>query len=126
MERATYTRRMARNGAPRLPVPSGLFSCHTHPADLAIGRYAGRVTRRRPSAWELACHVLPTTVFAAQMLFALSVSTRYRLSHTVPSGTQGARPTHDHDRRNAVKEQLSSQLHDRSKLVCHPPFQFVN
>ena len=30
------------------------------------------------SAWELACHALSTTVFAAQRLFTLSVSTRYR------------------------------------------------
>ena len=45
-------RRLARNRTPRLPVPSDLFSCHTHPADLAIGRYTDRVTRRRPSAWN--------------------------------------------------------------------------
>ena len=43
------------------------------------------------SAWELACHASPTTVFAAQRLFALSVSARYRPSQTVPSGTQRAR-----------------------------------
>jgi hypothetical protein len=30
--------------------------------------------RRRPSAWELACHASLTTVFAAQRLFALSAS----------------------------------------------------
>jgi hypothetical protein len=43
------------------------------------------------SAWELACHALPTTVFAAQRIFALPVSARYRPSPTVPSGTQRAR-----------------------------------
>jgi hypothetical protein len=43
------------------------------------------------SAWELACHALPTTVFAAQGLFALSVSARYRPPRTVASGTQRAR-----------------------------------
>lgn len=43
------------------------------------------------SAWELACHVSLTIVFAAQRLFALSVSARYRPSQTVPSGTQRAR-----------------------------------
>ena len=46
----------------------------------------------RLSAWELVCHALPTTVFAAQRLLALSVSTRYRPSQTVLSGTQRARP----------------------------------
>jgi hypothetical protein len=53
-----------------------------------------RVTGIEPalSAWELACHALPTTVFAAHRLFALSVSARYRPSQTVPSGTQRARP----------------------------------
>jgi hypothetical protein len=30
------------------------------------------------SAWELACHASPTTVFAAERLFVLSVSVRYR------------------------------------------------
>jgi hypothetical protein len=37
-----------------------------------------RVTGIEPalSAWELACHALPTTVFAVQILFALSVSAR--------------------------------------------------
>jgi hypothetical protein len=30
------------------------------------------------SAWELACHTSPTTVFAAQKLFSLSVNPRYR------------------------------------------------
>jgi hypothetical protein len=44
------------------------------------------------SAWELACHALPTTVFAVQRLFALSVSVRYRPSQTVLPGTQRARP----------------------------------
>jgi hypothetical protein len=43
------------------------------------------------SAWELDCHAFPTTAFAAQRLFALSVSARYRPSQTVPSGTQRAR-----------------------------------
>ena len=41
------------------------------------------------SAWELACHALLTTVFAAQMLFALSMTARCVPSQTVPSGTQG-------------------------------------
>jgi hypothetical protein len=40
------------------------------------------------SAWELACHALPTTVFVAQRLFVLSVSARHRTSQTVLSGTQ--------------------------------------
>jgi hypothetical protein len=55
-----------------------------------------RVTGIEPalSAWELACHALPTTVFAAQRIFALSVSDRYRPSPTVPSGTQRARLTY--------------------------------
>jgi hypothetical protein len=50
-------------------------------------------TEIRPalSAWELACHALPNTVFAAESLFALSVSARYRPSQTVPSGTRRAR-----------------------------------
>jgi hypothetical protein len=43
------------------------------------------------SAWELACHALPTTVFAVQRLFALSVSARYKPYQTVPSGMQRAR-----------------------------------
>lgn len=43
------------------------------------------------SAWELAYHVLPTTVFAAQSLYALSLSARYRPSQTVRSGMQRAR-----------------------------------
>src|SRR6185437_7527863 len=42
------------------------------------------------SAWELACHALPTTVFAAQSLCALPVSARYRPPQTVASGTQRA------------------------------------
>jgi hypothetical protein len=46
------------------------------------------------SAWELACHALPTTVFAAHSRFALSVSARYRLPQTVASGTQRARWRH--------------------------------
>ena len=46
------------------------------------------------SAWELACHVLSTTVFAAQSLFVLSVSARYRPLQTVASGTQRARWRH--------------------------------
>lgn len=45
------------------------------------------------SAWELARHAVPTTAFAAQRLFALSVSARYRPSQTMPSGTQRARPS---------------------------------
>ena len=40
-------------------------------------------------AWELACHASQTTVFAAQRLFALSVSARYRPSQTVPSARKG-------------------------------------
>jgi hypothetical protein len=48
------------------------------------------------------------TVFAAQSLLALSVSGRYRPPQTVPSGTQGARPTDDHDRRNTVKPVLTA------------------
>ena len=47
------------------------------------------------SAWELACHALPTTVFAAQSKFALSVSARYRPPQTMASGTQRARCTHE-------------------------------
>jgi len=43
------------------------------------------------SAWELVCHALPTTVFAAQGLSALSVIVRYAPSETVLSGTQRAR-----------------------------------
>jgi hypothetical protein len=43
------------------------------------------------SAWELACHTLPTMIFAAKRPFALSMSARYRPSQTVPSGTQRAR-----------------------------------
>lgn len=39
----------------------------------------------------LACHAVLTTAFAAQRLFALSVSARYRPSQTVPSGTHRAR-----------------------------------
>lgn len=39
----------------------------------------------------LACHAALTTTFAAQRLFALSVSARYRPSQTVPSSTQRAR-----------------------------------
>ena len=52
-----------------------------------------RVTRIEPglSAWELACHILPTIVNAAQRLFSLSVGARYRPSQTAQSGTQGAR-----------------------------------
>jgi hypothetical protein len=59
------------------------------------------------SAWELACHALPIIVFAAKRLFALSVSARYGPSQTVPSGTQGARPANDRDRRNTVKGRLT-------------------
>jgi hypothetical protein len=40
------------------------------------------------SAWELACHALPTTVFAAQRLFTLPVSARHRPTQTMLSGTQ--------------------------------------
>ena len=43
------------------------------------------------SAWELACHTLPTTVFAAQRLFALPVSARQVPVFTPRSGTQLAR-----------------------------------
>ena len=43
------------------------------------------------SAWELACHILPTMVFAAQRFFSSSVGARYRPSQTALSGTQGAR-----------------------------------
>jgi hypothetical protein len=43
------------------------------------------------SAWELACHILPTIIFAAQKLFSLSVSVRYRPLQTTLSGTRGAR-----------------------------------
>jgi hypothetical protein len=39
------------------------------------------------SAWELACHVSLTIVFAAQRLFSFSVSARHRPSQTVPTGT---------------------------------------
>jgi hypothetical protein len=53
-----------------------------------------RVTGIEPalSAWELACHASPTTVFAAQNPIRLSVSARYGPSQTVASGTQRARP----------------------------------
>jgi hypothetical protein len=60
------------------------------------------------SAWELACYASLITVFAAQRLFALSVSARYRPSQTLPSGTQGARPADDHYRRNTVMAMLAS------------------
>src|SRR5713101_7152930 len=43
------------------------------------------------SARELACHALPTTVFAGQGLFALPVDDRHKPSQTVGSGTQRAR-----------------------------------
>lgn len=43
------------------------------------------------SAWELACHAMPTTVFAAQRPFTSSVSARLRPPQTMPSGTQRAR-----------------------------------
>jgi hypothetical protein len=48
-----------------------------------------RVTGIEPalSAWELACHALPTTVFAGQGLFALPVDDRHRPSETIASGT---------------------------------------
>jgi hypothetical protein len=61
-------------------------------AGLTCGFTMERVTGIEPalSAWELACHTLPTIVFAAQSLFALSVSARYRPPQTVASGTQRA------------------------------------
>jgi hypothetical protein len=43
------------------------------------------------SAWELACHTSPTTVFTGQGLLALSVDDRQRPSQTLASGTQRAR-----------------------------------
>jgi hypothetical protein len=70
-----------------------------------------------PSAWELACHALPTRVFAAHRLFTLSVSTRYRPSQTAPSGTQGARLANDHDRRNTVKRRLTGNQLGRSVMA---------
>ena len=57
-----------------------------------LGDLHRRGSDARPSAWELACHALPITAFAAQSLFALFVSARYRPPQTVPSGTQRARP----------------------------------
>src|SRR5438034_5854071 len=69
------------------------------------------------SAWELACHALPTTVFAAQRLFTLSVSGRCRPSQTAPSGTQGARPADDHDRRNTVTRRLTGNQLGRSVMA---------
>jgi hypothetical protein len=42
-----------------------------------------------------------------QRLFPLSMSARYRPSLTMPSGTQGARPDDNHDRRNTVKGRLT-------------------
>jgi len=56
-----------------------------------------RVTGTEPalSAWELACHALPTTVFAGQGLFALPVDDRHRPSQAVVSGTQRARCTYE-------------------------------
>jgi hypothetical protein len=42
-------------------------------------------------AWELACHAMPTTVFAAQRPFTLSVSARLGPPQTMSSGTQRAR-----------------------------------
>ena len=66
------------------------------PARIVVRMVVGpRLVRRFASvglsAWELACHALPITVFAAQSLFALSVSARYKPPQTVVSGTQRAR-----------------------------------
>ena len=56
-----------------------------------VGGDSGLARLLALSAWELACHALPTIVFAVQRLFALSVSARHRPSQTVASGTQRVR-----------------------------------
>ena len=43
------------------------------------------------SAWELACHAFPTTVFAVQGPLGLPVDDRHRPSQAVSSGTQRTR-----------------------------------
>ena len=73
-----------------------------------------------PSAWEPACHVLLTTVFAGQGLFALSVDDRPRPSQTVASGTQRARCS-----AVAYGQNPATRPADRSRItrlqtdVCH-------
>ncbi len=80
----------------RLTVPEAVGRLHhCLPGSQSAWVVGPRLIRRFAnvglSAWELACHALPTKVLAAQRLFALSVSARYRPPHTVPSGTQRAR-----------------------------------
>ena len=68
------------------------------PGPRCQARWAGRGLqgqgRTALSAWALACHALPSTVFSARRLFTLSVSARYRPSQTAVTGTSpGWRPT---------------------------------
>lgn len=107
--------RAASGGDPHRPVDP--MAATVVAADTA----ASSQNQAVPSAWELACHVPPTTAFAAQRLFSLSVSARQRPSQTVPSGTQRARLERPHEGELLLCQREAANVIIRQAMTAASP-----